>query len=36
MDIILSIVGFVLTVVTATVCVFDIWNDIKKRLDKFN
>lgn len=36
MGIIMSIVGIVLAIVTATACVLDIWQDIKKLIDKFN
>lgn len=36
MDIIISLVGLVIIVVTATICVLDIWQDIKKLIDKYN
>ena len=36
MDIIISLVELAVIVVTATICVLDIWQDIKKLLDKFS
>ena len=36
MDIIISLVGLAVIVVTATICVLDVWYDIKKLLDKFD